>query len=139
MTPDELAKIHAAAFPDPQAWSKAAFASLLSQTGVILCGDVRSFGLLRVTLDEAEVLTLATHPGYRRLGLARAVLKAGEASAASTGANSVFLEVAEDNSAAHQLYAHAGYKQVGSRPRYYQRKDASPIAALVLSKRLGNA
>ena len=40
--------------------------SLLPQTGVILCGDAKSFVLGRVIAGEAEVLTLATHPDHQR-------------------------------------------------------------------------
>lgn len=137
MTPDTLAQVHAAAFETARSWSAAEFASLLSQTGAILCGDERAFVLLRVTLDEAELLTLATHPTYRRQGLARIVLAHAEGAAESAGAATMFLEVAEDNRAARALYETAGYTQVGRRPGYYATQNAVPVAALVLRKVLG--
>ncbi|WP_019954603.1 GNAT family N-acetyltransferase [Yoonia vestfoldensis] len=136
MTPEALAKLHAAAFSSMRTWSATEFRDLLNQPGAILAGDDRAFALLRVTLDEAEVLTVATAPAYRRKGLARSTLAQAEQAAKAAGANVVFLEVAEDNQAARALYAQAGYAQIGRRPGYYLPKDAAPVAALVLRKAL---
>jgi ribosomal-protein-alanine N-acetyltransferase len=134
MTPEALARIHAQAFSSTRAWSAAEFRSLLDQPGMVLTGDDRAFALLRVTLDEAEVLTVATAPEHRRKGLARAVLAQAETAVQTLGAAVIFLEVAEDNDAARALYAQAGYAQIGRRPGYYLPKDAAPVAALVLRK-----
>jgi ribosomal-protein-alanine N-acetyltransferase len=136
MTPDRLAKIHARAFSATRAWSAAEFSALLQQRGTFCTGDDTSFVLTRVTLDEAEILTLATDPAHRRKGLAASYLARAETEAAQAGARSVFLEVAEDNTAARGLYAAAGYGQVGRRPGYYVPKDAPPVAALILRKDL---
>ena len=134
MTPEALARIHAQAFSSTRAWSAAEFRDLLDQPGMVLTGDDRAFALLRVTLDEAEVLTVATAPEHRRKGLARAVLAQAETAVQTLGAAVIFLEVAEDNDAARALYAQAGYAQIGRRPGYYLPKDAAPVAALVLRK-----
>ena len=136
MTTQALAQLHAAAFHDTRAWSADEFTALLEHPGAILCAQENCFALLRVTLDEAEVLTIATAPDQRRKGLATQVLAQTEVTARESGATTVFLEVAEDNHAARSLYAQAGYTQVGHRPRYYTPKDAAPIAALVLRKQL---
>ena len=74
MTPDALARLHATAFEQDRPWSPEEFASLLTQPGTLLLGDERAFILGRVILDEAEVLTLATHPDHRRRGLATTLL-----------------------------------------------------------------
>jgi [ribosomal protein S18]-alanine N-acetyltransferase len=137
VTPGALAATHAAAFEDERAWTEAEFAGLLAQPGVILCGTPRSFALGRVTLDDAEVLTLATVPAARRQGLARAALVALTAGAARAGAVRMFLEVAEDNLAAIALYHSCGFLQVGRRPGYYARLSGPKVAALVMEKALG--
>ncbi len=134
MTPETLAVIHARAFSVPRPWSAAEFAALLAAPGIILCGDARAFVLGRITLDEAEVLTVATDPAQRRKGLARAALNAFDARAIAAGAQSAFLEVAADNAPAIGLYAAAGYAQVGRRPGYYRHADGSGIAALIMRK-----
>ena len=136
MTPDALADLHAAAFAQDRPWTAPEFASLLSLPGSLLLGDGRAFLLGRVVLDEAEVLTLATHPGHRRQGLAAALLASFEAEARSLGAIHAFLEVAEDNLPARVLYEGHGYAEVGRRRAYYARSDATAAAALVLARPL---
>ncbi len=136
MTPLALAALHGQAFDSMRPWSEAEFAALLATPGTILTGDDRAFVLGRVTLDEAEVLTLATSPAHRRRGLARAALVAFEAAARGLGATTVFLEVAEDNAPARAFYAALGYAQVGRRPGYYATREGMSVAALVLRKAL---
>jgi len=134
LTPAALAATHAAAFTGDRPWSAEEFAALLSLAGMILTGDARSFILGRVTLDEAEILTIATRPDARRQGLARARLAQFEDAAEIAGATSVFLEVAADNNPALALYQTSGYAQVGRRRGYYHRANAAPADALVLGK-----
>ena len=132
MTPEGLAQTHAAAFTDQRPWSADEFAALLSQTGVILCGDTKSFVLGRVIVDEAEVLSLATHPDHQRKGLARAALAQFLILACNQGAVRVFLEVAELNIPAKSLYLNNNFKIIGNRPRYYVTKDGAKIGADIM-------
>lgn len=136
MTPGILAAIHADANQSERPWTTAEFAALIAQSGVILVGDARSFVLGRVTLDEAEILTVATLRAHQRQGLARGALKAFHDSARAQGAVASFLEVAETNAPARGLYAALGYAQVGRRPGYYDHGPGPRIAALVLRKPL---
>jgi [ribosomal protein S18]-alanine N-acetyltransferase len=131
-----LAATHARAFSSLRPWSAPEFALLLASPAMILCGDARAFVLGRVTLDEAEVLTVATDPDHRRRGLARTALAAFDARAETRGATSAFLEVAEDNIAATLLYKGAGYAEVGRRPGYYRDDAGKAVAALILRKAL---
>ena len=136
MTPEDLAETDALSFSATRSWDAAEFSALLNNPATFVTGSANSFVLMRVILDEAEVLTLATRPQYRRQGLARGALSEAESKAQASGATSVFLEVAEDNAAARALYASCGYQQVGRRPGYYTPKNAAPIAALILRKDL---
>lgn len=136
MTPEALAKCHAEAMTHASPWSAQAFAGLLAQKSTALIGDLHCFALLRVTLDEAELLTLVTSPAHRRQGLARQCLAAVEAQAASQGATTLFLEVAEDNHPACALYLAAGFHIAGQRKAYYPRATAAAADALVLRKSL---
>ncbi|HEX3984824.1 MAG TPA: GNAT family N-acetyltransferase, partial [Acidisoma sp.] len=104
-----LAAIHAAAFPD-EPWGAGAFQVQLEMHGVIGLLDERG-GLLmmRVTLDEAEILTIGVLPSLRRRGIARSLLWAAIAKAHGLGARSMFLEVETSNQAARSLYAKAGF------------------------------
>lgn len=139
MTPDTLAATHAAAFTRERPWTAEEFAQLLAQPATLLLGDDRAFLLARVILDEAEILTLATHPDHRRNGLARAALAAFLAESVRRGATRAFLDVAEDNAPARALYTAAGFTEIARRPAYYTRPDGSRTAALVLSRPLGPA
>lgn len=135
--PAALAATHAAAFAGGErAWSAQEFGDLLAQCGVILCGDARAFVLGRVLLDEAEILTVATDPAFRRQGLARQALAAFQARAAAAGAARVFLEVAETNHAARALYTATGYAETGRRRGYYRQADGTRADALLLARSL---
>lgn len=136
MTPETLAAIHADANQTERPWTAAEFAALMGQSGIHLLGDARSFVLGRVTLDEAEILTIATAQAHRRQGLARSVLTAFHDLARAKGALASFLEVAETNAPARALYAGLGYEQVGVRPGYYDHGPGSKVAAFVLRKPL---
>lgn len=136
MTPEALAALHGKAFSATRAWSANEFAKLLAQQGTAYFGDSRCIVLIRTIADEAEILTLATDPAHRRQGLAKQTLQSAETASTQAGAMQIFLEVAEDNTAARGLYHKAGYAQVGQRPNYYLPKDGAPIGALVLRKDL---
>ena len=136
MTPQALAATHHAAFTAARPWTAAEFTALLPQPGIILTGTPEAFVLGRVTLDEAEVLTIATLPALRREGRARVALSAFEDAARAAGATAVLLEVAEDNAPARALYSSAGYAQIARRPGYYTTPGGSKVAALILRKSL---
>jgi len=135
VTPEGLARIHAGAFGH-KAWSAAEFQTLLAHPGAILSADDRGFALLRIVLDEAEVLTLATDPAHRRKGVARFHLGESERQALEQGATTVFLEVAADNAPARMLYEGFGYRPAGIRNGYYRRSNVPAVDALMLRKDL---
>lgn len=139
MTPDALATLHARCFDTPPPWSAASFAAFLTDPGVFLIADPqgRAFVLGRVIAGEAELLTLASAPESRRLGLARDLLARFDEQARKRGATTAFLEVAETNTPARALYAAAGWQQAGRRPGYYRAAGKAPVAALILCKSPG--
>jgi ribosomal-protein-alanine N-acetyltransferase len=136
VTPDALATLHAAAMTTPRPWTATEFAALLASPGVFVTGDARAFAMGRVILDEAELLTIATHPNHRRNGLARAALAAFESVARARGATIAHLEVAADNAPATALYEGAGYARTGLRRGYYSRAEGKAIDALLMAKAL---
>lgn len=78
-------------------------------------------------VDEAHIATIATHPDYRRQGIARKLLTYTLQSALREGAQSSFLEVRESNSSAQEMYRKFGYVEVGRRRRYYKDNDEDAI------------
>lgn len=139
--PDEdlltrLAGLHRAAFPsEERSWSAEEIGALAATGRLIALDDGTGFALISLAADEAEVLTVAVAPAARRRGAARALLDAAMTEAGRRGAATMFLEVAEDNSAAISLYRAAGFRETGRRPRYYLR-GAARIDALLFSAAL---
>jgi ribosomal-protein-alanine N-acetyltransferase len=88
--------------------------------------------------EEWELLSIAVLPGHRRAGVARRLLTAMIEGARTRGAIKLFLEVAEDNAAARQLYDTYGFRQIGRRPGYYKRRGAPAMAALTMRLDLAN-
>lgn len=126
-----LATLHKTAFPsDP--WDAQSFVTLLSQPGMLALIDERGgFILLRMVVDEAEIITIGvTTP---RLGLGRALAQAALTHAARNHITKIHLEVAAGNTAARALYAALGFTQTGTRRAYYP--DGSDALTLTLNLR----
>lgn len=68
---------------------------------------------------EAHIMTIATHPDYRRQGLGRLLLAAMIDHAHSAGAIEITLEVRAGNHSAQEMYKAMGFVVVGLRKRYY--------------------
>ncbi|WP_371129870.1 GNAT family N-acetyltransferase [Phenylobacterium sp.] len=137
---DALARVHAAAFAS--GWPPQEIAGLLDGPGgfaLLVEGEDRplAFILCRAVAGEAEILTLAVDPAARRQGLALALVEAATGAARMAGAESLFLEVADDNPAARGLYAKAGFGEVGLRRGYYDRGAKPPADAVVMRLDLG--
>jgi ribosomal-protein-alanine N-acetyltransferase len=135
-----MAAAHAASFDEP--WGPEEIATLLDGPGgfglVVResgAGQIVAFILARAVADEAEVLTLAVDPARRRAGAGHALVEAAAIAAAAAGAQTLFLEVASDNTAALALYRAAGFALVGQRPAYYPRPTGA-VDALVLRRDL---
>lgn len=68
---------------------------------------------------ETDIMTVATHPAFRKMGVGRALVNAlfyelwGDSDV-------VFLEVRESNAAAKTLYEWLGFCQIGRRKNYYK-------------------
>ncbi len=90
-------------------------------------GEIVGMLVAWLLVDEAHIATLATHPAYRRRGIARKLLRRALRSMAEEGAVSSLLEVRESNAAAQELYRRFGYEAVGRRKRYYKDTDEDAI------------
>ena len=90
--------------------------------------------ILWMIVDEAHIATLATHPDFRRRGIANHLLAEALESAYNEGAQAAFLEVRAGNQAAIKMYAAFGFEAVGRRERYY--KDNFEDAILMTLNRL---
>lgn len=74
---------------------------------------------------EADILTVAVLPAYRRQGIAREFMRQIEAYAIERGASAMMLEVELSNESAIKLYESLGYMKISVRMDYYgPGKDA---------------
>ncbi len=91
--------------------------------------DQRVVGMVVAWLlvDEVHIATIATHPDFRRQGIARRLLSYTLSRAMDEGAISSFLEVRESNLAAQEMYRQFGYEATGRRKRYYKDNDEDAI------------
>lgn len=131
-----LSGMHGICFAD--AWSVDAMVESLNMPGAkgLLAVDGNSLVpatqppgpagmvLWRMAGDEAEILSIAVLPPWRRSGVGRLLLQAVMDEVYDRGAAVMFLEVADDNRPAQALYASLGFNQVGVRKGYYADKDA---------------
>lgn len=136
MTPADLADTHAAAFAQARPWSAEEFANLLDQRFCHVAGDATCFAVFRVIADEAELLTIATHPDAQRQGRALACMSRWHDSASALGAAQAFLDVAADNHPAIALYKACGYVQSGTRTGYYPRSNEAACDAILMTRNL---
>lgn len=82
---------------------------------------------------EAHIVTIATHPEYRRQGLGRMLLDAMIARARAAGAHEVTLEVRAGNAAAQAMYEKMGFVVVGVRKRYYRDNGEDALLMTLFS------
>ena len=135
-----IARTLAEAFEAPgQRWSAQSVAETLRAPGTLALLAPAGCAILRVTLDEAEILTLAVLPNARRQGLGGRLVAACLDGAAGAGARRVHLEVAVSNAAGRALYRAAGFVEAGRRPGYYHGPIHGPNAredALLMARDL---
>jgi [ribosomal protein S18]-alanine N-acetyltransferase len=121
---DAVMAIERLSFPTPwvrQAWSDElarpwARVEVLRQ---VASGSVVAFCNYWLVADELHILNVAVHPEERRHGHASRILRHILSEASHNQTRLVSLEVRISNQAAQALYRRFGFREVGTRPRYY--------------------
>jgi len=124
---EALAEIEIESFPDPS-WTAEDF--LRHDCSVVeMDGTIAGFLVSRETYPgdletppEREIVNLAVKERFRRLGIARILLR-HEINRRAT----MFLEVRASNVAAIQLYKNAGFIEISRRRDYYDNPVESAI------------
>lgn len=131
---DEVLELQNQAFTHP--WSAELFKRELTHDwSTILLAEERpgagarrilGFLIFWLVHDELHVLNLATSPGHRRKGVARALMAHTMEAARKHQCALATLEVRRSNDPAIHLYRSFGFRAVGIRPNYYvdEREDA---------------
>ncbi len=133
-----IAEIERLSFSEP--WSEKSLELLLSGENfglVALCdGKVAAYVGIIAVPPEADITNVATHPKFRRRGIAAALLTALKSEAKKRGIENIFLEVRRSNTAARALYEKLGFETVGERKGFYQNpKEDAVLMALALGER----
>jgi ribosomal-protein-alanine N-acetyltransferase len=118
-------------------WSTESLAKILAlprSFGLIAHGAGQPLGFLlaQCAAGESEIINLVVAPAARRQGVGGALVAGAMARARGMGAQTMFLEVADDNAAARALYGRQGFVQVGIRPDYYRKNLVNYVDALIL-------
>ena len=78
-------------------------------------------------VDEAHIATIATHPDFRRQGIAGRLLMNALFEMKREGADHAVREVRDGNAAAQQMYRKFGFIESGRRPHYYRDNGEDAI------------
>ncbi|MBQ8849693.1 MAG: ribosomal protein S18-alanine N-acetyltransferase [Clostridia bacterium] len=130
--PEHFAEVHTIeelCFSEP--WSERSLGLLCEGENfgiaALVDGRVAAYGGMTCVLDEGSVTNIATHPDFRRRGLASAVLSAMLCEAEKRGIENIFLEVRASNDAARDMYLKAGFCELGVRRGFYRHPTEDAI------------
>ena len=111
-------------FPIP--WERQAFSDELARPWArlevlrqVATGQVVGFCNYWLVADELHILNVAVHPDERRHGHAARLLEHMLSEAKRSQTRVVLLEVRLSNHPAQALYRKFGFREVGTRPKYY--------------------
>ena len=133
-----VSQLHGSLFDET--WNEAFMGDVIKDPGtsVLLAGDggpntIVGFVLARVAADEGEILSLGVSKSCQRSGVGGRLVEAIKRIMVRAEISNLFLEVAEDNLAAVNLYRQLGFRDVGRRKDYYRRHNGETCDALVLA------
>lgn len=121
---NEVLEIEVLAFSTP--WSRNSFLYELLEnerafylTAKNEHGRVMGYVGMWIVFDEGHITNLATHPQYRRQGVARRLMDQLISESKERGVRYLTLEVRRTNSEAQELYQKLGFVHMGVRRKYY--------------------
>ena len=142
MTPedlDEVLAIEVSASSTP--WSRRMFfeemgnprsCCFVIKIEIELKQPVIGFICFRNIAEESELLNLAVHPHYRRLGVGRKLMEFYIDFSSHRGVKTFYLEANSSNEPAIRLYQHFSYQSFGMRKKFYQKQ----FDALLMTKKV---
>lgn len=120
----QIAALEKRCFSDP--WSERSIASELENPlslWLVAVEEDRVVGYVgsQSVLGEADMMNLAVSPDARRQGIGQALVEELIRRLSHERVRSLTLEVRVSNAPAAALYEKLGFRQVGQRPRYYEK------------------
>ena len=130
----QIAKLEELCFNDP--WSENSIASELDNKlslWLVAVEDDNVVGYVgsQTVLGETDMMNIATHPDYRKQGIATRLILGLVDALEKRGSHSLMLEVRASNETAISLYRKLGFSEVGRRKNYYRNPKED---ALILRK-----
>ena len=130
----EIALIEKECFSTP--WSREGLISELgNDTAVFLTAlkgdEIAGYMGMHIVLDECYIANIAVRPGFRRQGIADALLDSAEKIAADKNCAFISLEVRVSNAPAIALYEKRDYESLGERKNFYSDPTEN---ALIMTK-----
>lgn len=137
----EMSRLHSQGFL--RAWNDGEFRSFLNEPNIIgfmarpIGNGQKSAGfvLARIVAGEAEILSITVDKSERRHGIGRKLMESVLRQLHQLRAESLFLEVDEQNTAAIALYKRLGFLEVARRAAYYDTPNGKS-SALVMRRDL---
>ena len=135
---DAILAVEVRAYPYP--WSRGNFIDSLAAaywaevawwTGDDGERAVLGYAIAMPGVDELHLLNLTVAPEAQGCGYGRALLARVRQAAADRGLASLLLEVRESNLRARQLYAAAGFAEIGRRRGYYPARGGREDAVVM--------
>jgi ribosomal-protein-alanine N-acetyltransferase len=129
-----LAEIHTQSMDTT--WSEQEFLTLLqtpAHGGWMAIINDQAVGFIMVSLlsPDAEILTFCVLPEWRKKQIGKKLLQ-HFLNSCQHQTHHIFLEVAENNQPAINLYIKCGFKPIGIRKNYYHSLSNAPINAVVM-------
>lgn len=133
MTLDDLngvMEIEKLSFISP--WTERFFEEALASPvslSLVLRNSTQPIGyiILYSVADEAHILNIAIHPGFRGKGCASSLIEHVIGCCKKRGVHQFFLEVREGNVAAINLYRRFGFEKIGKRKKYYTETNEDAL------------
>jgi len=131
---DAIYRLECMCFPMP--WTRDSFRRELRRrddVAVYLAArvddEVVGYAGMWVAGGEAHIATIGVHPQYRGRGIGQRIMLRLFQEAIARGSERAFLEFRPSNTAARNLYAKLGFREVGLRRGYYQDTGEDAIVA----------
>jgi len=127
-----LTEIHSECFE--KGWNLAAIEDYMRQPNcyALLAGNL-GFILFQIVVDECEIKTICVMPQERGKGYAKLLCAEAIDVISGLSAKKIFLEVAENNISALNLYKKLGFEVYGKREKYYANGDAAILLHLIIA------
>ncbi len=131
----DLYEIRKTSFED--SWSEEEFVSMLFDKSFFGFRENHGFILCRKALDSIDIVTFCIDPKYRGRGIGKNLLSK-LIKFAKENKCEIFLEVAEKNYIARNLYTSLGFREISLRKNYYKLKNGVQNAVVMKYKNIHN-